>query len=95
MELSNFLYLVIFNTKRADLPLDLSIVELFHSNRGITWLFKADETKAILLYTFFSVIFFREETNALNFTKWRKYLANNLFGPVLRNVLDVQVASLL
>ena len=92
MDISYLLYLVMADAERAGLTCNLSVVELFLGSRGSIWLSEADETENVLIFTFF-LITFREESDALNFTKWREEFTNGLFSRVLRNVLDVQVAS--
>ena len=94
LELSNLLNLVMVDAERSGLICDWSVVELFLGSRGSIWLSEAVESEEVLLFTIFTIIF-REESDALNFTKWREEFTNGLFSRVLRNVLDVQVASLL
>ena len=93
LELSDLLNLVMVDDERAVLTCDLSVVELFLGSRGSIWLSEADETEEILFTC--SLRIFREESDALNFTKWREDFTNGLFSRVIRNVLDVQVVSLL
>jgi len=95
LELSNLFNLVMVDHKWAGLACDLCVVELFLSSRGSIWFSEADEAEEILLFTFLSIILFREESYAFNFTKCREKITNAVFSRVLRNILDVQVASLL
>ena len=93
LDISYLLYLVMADAERAGLTCNLSVVELFLGSRGSIWLSEADETEEILFTC--SLRIFREESDALNFTKWREDFTNGLFSRVIRNVLDVQVVSLL
>ena len=94
LELSDLLNFVMVDDERAGLTCDWSVVELFLGSRGSIWLSKADETEEVFIFTC-SLIIFREESDALNFTKWREKFTNGLFSRFFRNVLDIQVASLL
>ena len=94
LELSDLLNLVMVDDERTGLTCDLSVVELFLGSRGSIWFSEADETEEVFIFTCF-LISFREESDALNFTKWREKFTNGLFSRFIRNVLDIQVASLL